>query len=131
MEIEKEIEKKLKYLKTSNIYSQFELETMLVQYIADRIKKNPKYLERKNDVSLVKWVCLAIEEVVNKKKKGLKPNKLQICLDVFNKVFVLNDEDTKELMNHIEFLHSDNQLKKVKIYFKLGLKIANWISKKI
>jgi len=119
MEIDQEIERKLKHLKTSNIYSQFELETMLVQFIAERIKKNPRYLERKNDVSLVKWVCLAIEEVVHKKKKGLKPDKQQLCLDVFSKVFVLNDDDKKQLVNHIEFLHSDQQVQNMYASFSV------------
>lgn len=131
MNINKDIERKLKHLKTTNIYNQFELESLLVTYICDRVKETPNYEQRKNDVSLVKFVCLAIEEIISKKKKGLKTDKLELCVTIFTKLFGMSDRDRKILVDTVEFLHTDGQLKKTKFSYKLILKSIEYITKKI
>lgn len=129
--MESEIKKKLRHLKTTNIYGQFELERILVKVIVDRIKANPNYLERKNDISLVKFVCLNIEEVITNKKKGLKTDKLALCLDVFDKLFVMSDEDKRTVINCVESFHTDGHLVKSNSAYKMIINAAFWICKKI
>jgi hypothetical protein len=81
----------------------------------------------KNDNQLLNLICELIEHLVIKKDKI---NKKDLAIDIYVAIFSLTDDEKKVLENNINFLWSNQMIKRVSIYklFKTGLK--EWFRKK-
>lgn len=81
----------------------------------------------KNDNQLLNLICELIEHLVIKKDKI---NKKDLAIDIYVAIFSLTDDEKKVLENNINFLWSNQMIKKVSIYklFKTGIK--EWFRKK-
>jgi hypothetical protein len=81
----------------------------------------------KNDNQLLNLICELIEHLVIKKDKI---SKKELAIDIYVAIFSLTDDEKKVLENNINFLWSNQMIKKVSIYklFKTGIK--EWFRKK-
>lgn len=99
------------------------------KYIIEKIQSMPNYQELRNDVEIILYVCTLIEnELQQTKTKSI--NKKEIVIDIINKIFSLKPEEFKNIDKNIEFLHSNNLIKKISNYEKIPLQMANWFFRK-
>lgn len=74
--------------------------------------------EMRLNSELLKHVCNLVESSI---KKKYKPNKKDIVLSIISKLIPsISDPDKKQLADNIEFLHSNNKIKKYTFCKKLG-----------
>lgn len=81
----------------------------------------------KNDNQLLNLICELVEHLIVKKDKIAKKD---LVIDVYLGLFGLTDDEKKTLENNINFLWSNQMIKKVSMYklFKTGIK--EWFRKK-
>ena len=110
-------------LEEHNIYYQ------LIEKIANKIIKIPNFINLKNEIELVKTVCNIIENSIKSgnRKRSNPINKRQLVIDVFQRVYNLNDLEKITLGSMIDFLFNNKHIKKFS-YHKL---IFNFFSKYI
>jgi len=81
----------------------------------------------KNDNQLLNLICELVEHLIVKKDKI---GKKDLVIDIYLGLFGLTDDEKKTLENNINFLWSNQMIKKVSMYklFKTGVK--EWFKKK-
>lgn len=99
------------------------------KFIIERVQSMPNYQELRNDVEILLYICTVIEnEISQTKTKSI--NKKDIVIDIVHKIFSLKPEEFKNIEKNIEFLHSNNMIRKISNYEKVPLKIASWFLRK-
>lgn len=106
----------LKDKRVSEIYS------TLVEWV----QSLPNYKQYKMDIELLKNICKKVENLV-KKSDGI--NKRDLVVDIFAYVFELSDLEKSFIVNNIEFLLSNKDIKKIKSIKKGWIYATNYIKK--
>lgn len=105
-------------------YKYTETKTKIISRLQELHLCDGKY---KNDNQLLNLICELVEHLVVKKDKIIKKD---LVIDIYVAIFAISDEDKPTLINNINFLWSNQMIKKVSIYklFKTGIK--EWFRKK-
>jgi hypothetical protein len=105
-------------------YKYTEIKNKIISRLNELHLCDSKY---KNDNQLLNLICELIEHLVMKKDKI---NKKELAIDIYLALFGLTDDEKKVLENNINFLWSNQMIKKVSLYklFKTGIK--EWFRKK-
>jgi len=109
-------------LKSHNIYF------TLINKIVDMVTAIPEFNKLRCETELVRTVCNIIENssIPNKNSDGLKINKKQLVLDALQRCFNYNEQEKQIISDMIDFLISNNFVKKLSYY-----KIIKNYSKKL
>lgn len=70
----------------------------------------------KNDLEFVSLVCNLLEYLVDKHRKNLhslKIDKKKLVCDIFSTVYDVNEEERKQLEDHIQFIFENGMITKV------------------
>ena len=85
----------------------------LIDKIVEKINKIPKHHELRLNPELILLVCNIVENTITKKDKVSKKD---VVIDVFKQLnHVSCENDLNLLKSLIEFLHSNDKIKKVKL----------------
>lgn len=97
----------------------------LTKLLVEKIHDMPRFNEElRNDIELILYICNIIEnEFTQTPSKTI--DKKQIVIDILDKIFTLRAEEKTQLEKHIDFLHSNGQIKKVNYYEKI-LRFGGW-----
>ena len=89
----------------------------LIDKIVEKINKIPKHHELRLNPELILLVCNIVENTINKSDKVSKKD---VVIDVFKQInHITCENDINLLGSLIEFLHSNDKIKKVKLLSKL------------
>ena len=110
-------------LKSHNIYFS------LINQIVDLVTKIPEFNKLRCETELIRTICNLIENsnIPNKNADGLKIDKKQLVLDALQRIFNYNDQEKQIINAMIDFLISNQFVKKLS-YYKLS---KNFIMKYI
>lgn len=102
----------------------------ITKILVEKIQSIPRFNEElRNDLELVLYICSIVEnEFEQTKTKSI--NKKQIVVDILSRIFSLKPEEVNNVERHIDFLHSNGQIKKIPYYEKLGQQIIGWCFRK-
>jgi hypothetical protein len=100
----------------------------VIQFILTELQKIPDIQKFKNDLELI---CMAINLVENLIKKKDKIDKKMIIFQVFQKIFSLTSDDQKILSDSIEFLISNDKVKKISKFSKYSKYTIDFVKKKL
>lgn len=102
----------------------------ITKILVEKIQSIPRFNEElRNDLELVLYICSIVEnEFEQTKTKSI--NKKQIVVDILSRIFSLKPEEVNNIERHIDFLHSNGQIKKIPYYEKLGQQIIGWCFRK-
>lgn len=103
-----------------------EITTSIIQ----KVQTINNFSELKNDLELLLYICTIIENEI-KQNKTKSINKKEIVIDILNTLFNISDDEKELFGKNIEFLHSNNLIKKISDCEKLGHSVLNWINKKL
>lgn len=98
--------------------------------VIQKVQNINNFTELKNDLELLLYVCTIIENEI-KQNKTKSISKKDIVIDILNQLFNISDDEKELFGKHIEFLHSNNLIKKVTDYEKIGRSVFNWVNKKL
>lgn len=94
--------------------------------VVDKIHSIPRFNEElRNDLELILHVCNIIENEF-KQTPTKSIDKKQIVIDILDKIFSLKPEEKQQLERHIEFLHSNNQIRKISYLEKIAFNLGAW-----
>jgi len=90
----------------------------LIDKIVSLIISIPEFNKLRCETELVRTVCNIIENssIPNKNSEGLKVDKKQLALDALQKVFNYNEQEKSIISAMIDFLISNNFVKKLSYY---------------
>ena len=125
-------EKSVNDISIPDIYFENKLEEhsiyhQLIEMIANKIIKIPNFINLKNEIELVKTVCNIIENSIKSgnRKRSNPIDKKKLVIDVFQRVYNINDLEKITLGSMIDFLFNNKHINKFS-YPKL---IFNFFSK--
>ena len=122
----------LSFVQPKNKLKILKYNTELVKLISDRIIEIDNYNSLKFDNELLKFVCTCIENgLKDKNEKKNKTDKKLLALEIYHKVFSINDAERLILSNSIQFLHDNNLILKFNDLVKCGHIFLNYIKSKI
>ena len=94
----------------------------LIDKIVEKINKIPKHQELRLNPELILLVCNIVEITISKK---------DVVIDVFKQLnHVSCENDLNLLKSLIEFLHSNDKIKKVKLLRKATFYTIDWLKNK-
>lgn len=94
--------------------------------IIEKIQSIPRFNEElRNDLELILHICTIVENEFTQ-NKGKTIDKKQIVIDIVTKIFMLKPDEVTQLERHIEFLHSNGQIRKIPYYEKIALQLGAW-----
>ena len=100
----------------------------LIDKIVEKINKIPKHHELRLNPELILLVCNIVENTINKSDKVSKKD---VVIDVFKQInHITCENDINLLGSLIEFLHSNDKIKKVKLLRKATFYTIGWLKKK-
>ena len=97
----------------------------LIDKIVEKINMIPKHHELRLNPELILLVCNIVENTINKSDKVSKKD---VVIDVFKQINHITCENL--LGSLIEFLHSNDKIKKVKLLRKATFYTIGWLKKK-
>ncbi len=78
---------------------------------------------------MIKLICTAIEnEVYHNSMK--KVNKKEMAMNIFKRVFEINEHEEKIIDDAIEFLHANKQIKLISKSKIILCHVGDWLSRK-
>ena len=99
------------------------------QEIITKLSAIPNFQLLKNDISVILFVCNAIENY------GLKPkyqiNKCKLVTEILVAVFGLNEDETTVVIKHIQFLFNSKLIQRLKTSVILYRSLKSYIFKKL
>ena len=101
----------------------------LFDAIVEKIVNLKEYSSLKFDNELLIFVCNCIENGLNNKKK--KIDKKELCLEIYHKVFTMNEKEKEQISNSIEFLCDNNMIDITPVYKKYGKIFISYIKSKL
>ena len=93
----------------------------LINQIVDLVTKIPEFNKLRCETELIRTICNMIEnsKIPNKNADGLKIDKKQLVLECLQRIFNYNDQEKQIINAMIDFLIS-NQFVKKSSYYKLS-----------
>lgn len=119
----------LVYVKFKRNLLKSDIEKQLVDVVNTRIRSLANYMELRLNPEMILLVCNLIENGANSKK--LKIDKKDLAMKVLHSVFSYSDLDKRHVSDTIEFLHSNNKIKRVRLLKKIFAVLYNWIKRKL
>lgn len=119
----------LVYVKFKRNLLKSDIEKQLVDVVNTRIRSLANYMELRLNPEMILLVCNLIENGANSKK--LKIDKKDLAMKVLHSVFSYSELDKKHVSDTIEFLHSNNKIKRVRLLKKIFAVLYNWIKRKL
>ena len=114
---------KLKVVKYNN-----ELKNLIIT----KVKELDNLGTLKFDNELLKFVCSCVENGLNPKyEKRNKTDKKAFVIDIFDNVFGFNEEEKKKLSSNIDFIISNNLVKKVNTVRRCGVIALDYVKSKL
>ena len=98
----------LTFVKPKNKLKQKAFKSELISEIVKKIVEFENHISLKNDPELLKFVCKMVENSV---KKDM--DKKELVLEIYIKVFSLNDTEKKNISEQIDFLCDNKLISKV------------------
>lgn len=86
------------------------------------------------DLEFISLACNLCEYVVDGQKKhlkGLKINKMEMLVNVFDIIYNLSEDDKAQLRQHIQYIWDNDLIKKVSTIRLLKKSLSTWISKQL
>ncbi len=106
-----------------------QVETNICNNIIEKINQIPNFQEFKTNPEMIKLICNAIEnEVYHNSLK--KVNKKEMALNIFKRVFEINEQEEKIIDDSIEFLHANKQIRLISTSKIVIYNIGDWFSRK-
>lgn len=124
----------LSYVKTKNKLKFQQYNDQLKKHIIEKVKELDNLGPMKNDhMELLTFICTCVENGLNEKyEKKHKTDKKKLVLQIFEEIFnSLNEDEKKKLGNSIDFLISNDLVKKVNIAKRCAFIGFNYIKSKL
>lgn len=105
----------------------------LVLKIVEKIKGDVSLTnELKNNIEMLKLICTLIENTVNNKKNKDKINKLNICHEIYQKLYNngLTKAELDVITTNVEFLLDTKQIKVYNIFKRTFKRLINFLEVK-
>lgn len=105
----------------------------LILKIVEKVKNDVSITnELKNNIELLKLICNLIENTVKKKSKDKNINKLNICHEIYQKLYNngLTKAELDVITTNIEFLLDTKQIKVYNIFKRTFKRIINFLEVK-
>ena len=116
----------LTFVKPKNKLKQKAFKSELISEIVKKIVEFENHISLKNDPELLKFVCKLVENSVKK-----DTDKKELVLEIYVKVFSLNDTEKRNIGEQIDFLCDNKLISKVHS-IKRKLKIfINYLKSKL
>jgi len=104
----------------------------LVSKIIQKVAEIPNHNEYKNNMELLKMVCVMVEHAINNKTEKIKIDKKDIVFQVWTRLFnALQPKELVDLGNNIEYLWQNGQIKKKKLWSVVKHSVSDWFQRKI
>ena len=104
----------------------------LIVMIMEKITDIPFHTEYKNNMELLKMVCVMIEHAIDNKKEKNKIDKKDIVFQVYNRVYAgLKPQDLKDLEANIQYLWENNAIKKKSTWSIIKHSVCDWVNRKV
>jgi len=104
----------------------------LVSKIIQKVAEIPNHNEYKNNMELLKMVCVMVEHAINNKSEKIKIDKKDIVFQVWTRLFNgLQPKELVDLGNNIEYLWQNGQIKKKKLWSVVKHSVSDWFNRKI
>ena len=104
----------------------------LVSKIIQKVAEIPNHNEYKNNMELLKMVCVMVEHAINNKTEKIKIDKKDIVFQVWTRLFnALQPKELVDLGNNIEYLWQNGQIKKKKLWSIVKHSVSDWFQRKI
>ena len=117
----------IKYVKKGQIAKDIK-KAHIKKILQNSINALPDHRSRKNDISLLEFVCNILEEKV---KKKYNINKLDLLFEVFESVFdKLSATEKESIEKNVKYLLESNSIKKIKSSVKIFEFVKNFLKKK-
>jgi hypothetical protein len=111
-------------VKIKHSLKSFVQQNTLIDQIVKHVQTIPNYQNLKNDVELIKYVCKMIEQLVkqgnSKQPIGIKIDKKQLAITIFNQIFGLSPTEISFISSLIEFFVQNEIVKKKTCLSKLS-----------
>ena len=117
------------YVQPKNKLKHLKNRAELFDAIVEKIVNLKEYSSLKFDNELLIFVCNCIENGLNNKKK--KIDKKELCLEIYHKVFTMNEKEKEQISNSIEFLCDNNMIDITPVYKKYGKIFISYIKSKL
>jgi len=106
----------------------------LIAKIIQKVAEIPNHHEYKNNMELLKMVCLMVEHAIDNtgKKDKLRIDKKDIVFSVYTRLWNgFSPSDVKALEANIAYLHENGQIIKKGIWSVVKHSVCDWFSRKI
>jgi predicted ATP-dependent Lon-type protease len=106
----------------------------LVAKIIQKVAEIPNHQEYKNNMELLKMVCLMVEHAIDNtgKKDKLRIDKKDIVFSVYTRLWnAMSPLDIKALDANIQYLHENGQIIKKGLWSVIKHSICDWCNRKI
>ena len=116
----------LSFVKPKNKLKNKAFKTELVNEIIKRISEFENHTTLRSDPELLKFVCELVENAVKE-----KTNKKELVLEIYHKVFSLNENEKLNIGTQIDFLCDNNLIEKVHTVKKKSKLFCNYVKSKL
>jgi hypothetical protein len=116
----------LTFVKPKNKLKHKAFKSELMIEIIKKISEFENHCTLRNDPELLKFVCVMVENGV---KKDI--DKKELVLEIYQKVFSINDTEKKNISEQIDFLCDNNLISKVHSVKKNSKIFINYIKSKL
>lgn len=106
----------------------------LVAKIIQKVAEIPNHQEYKNNMELLKMVCLIVEHAIDNtgKKEKLRIDKKDIVFAVYTRIWNgFSPQDIKSLEANIAYLHENNLIIKKGMWSIVKHSVCDWFNRKI
>jgi predicted ATP-dependent Lon-type protease len=106
----------------------------LVAKIIQKVAEIPNHQEYKNNMELLKMVCLMVEHAIDNtgKKEKLRIDKKDIVFSVYTRIWNgFSPQDIKSLEANIAYLHENNLIIKKGMWCIVKHSVCDWFNRKI
>ena len=121
----------LSFVKPKNKLKSKIFKSDLCNEIVKRILEFENHLSLKNDPELLKFICDLVENGVKKTDDKNKVDKKELVLEIYSKIFLINENEKKHIGEQIEFLCDNDLIVKVHSVKKNGKLFMNYIKSKL
>ena len=104
----------------------------LVAKIIQKVAEIPNHQEYKNNMELLKMICLMVEHAIDNKNTKIKIDKKDIVFSVYTRLWnAISPADLKTLDANIQYLHENNCIIKKGMWSIVKHSVCDWLSRKI
>jgi len=105
----------------------------LVSKIMEKITDIPNHNDYKNNMELLKMVCIMIEHAIDNSKAKIKIDKKDIVYQVYTRTFgcSIKPQDLKDLEANIHYLWENAQIKKKGLWSIVKHSVCDWCKRRI